>query len=344
VTGQEGLIDEYLQAIERQIPQINLHSRQIESIVIGGGTPLLLSAAQLERLFRMLPGIDSAPICIETSPNETSPEKIAVLKSFNVQRVSLGVQSFVDSELKALIRHHSADSAHKALELLRDFPILNVDLIYGIPGQTINTLLDSLMAAMVYEPEEVFLYPLYIRKGTGLEGCIPQSTFDDVVKNAQAYLHEQGYTALSMRRYAKSQGFASSCGFEKTIALGCGGRSYLGNLHFCSPYSVYESECLKAIEAFISTENHLHITHGIFLNDDELKRRYIIKNLLHSVGLSLAGYKKAFGTNAIDEFPILNQIKLQRSGDTIHLEHGFRASDEIGPLFISPDIARRMRL
>ncbi|MCG6518578.1 radical SAM protein, partial [Escherichia coli] len=100
---------------------------------------------------------------IETSPSDTTAEKVALLRQLAVNRVSIGVQSFNDLELATLHRRHSATNAHRALELLRrgNFPILNIDIIYGIPGQTAASLMASLNQALDYQPDELFLYPLY---------------------------------------------------------------------------------------------------------------------------------------------------------------------------------------
>ena len=375
VTGQNNIIDDYLDAIQKQIEQYSerINLKYVNNIVIGGGSPLVLSDKQLERLFKILPNVGDAektPICIEASPLDTTPEKVTILKEFNVQRVSLGVQSFLDIELRLLKREHMSDSVYKALELLfvqYNFPIVNIDLIYGLPLQIEKSVLHSLEKAISYNPTEIYLYPLYVRKGTKLEGM--QTTSPVHLWNAGfKYLKDANYLAKSMRRFVRheeqnrqnnevknsvGQFLARSnktCGFEKTIALGCGGRSYLENLHFCSPYSTDEKECLKTIHKFIQTKDFSKITHGILLNTDELKRRYIISNLLHVNGLSLAAYLQLFGTDVVRDFPILNMLvtgyyaRLSSDG-YIKLTHaGLASSDEIGPMFISPDMAEKMSL
>ncbi|MCL2399522.1 MAG: STM4012 family radical SAM protein [Defluviitaleaceae bacterium] len=356
VTRQDELIDSYLDAIERQILQFNLSPNKINSITIGGGTPLVLSANQLERLLKMLPGVSYAPICIEASPLDTTSEKLAVLKAFKVQRVSLGVQSFLDEELKTLKRAHPTESVHKALDLLCDFPVINIDLIYGIPDQTEKSLLYSLEQAVYHAPKEIFIYPLYTRKGTALEDM---QESEEGQKQRMWYtcfdfLTNKGYTAHSMRFFSRQSPNTASCGFEKTIALGCGGRSYLEKLHFCYPYSVNEVESLTTIMQFIDTKDYSLITHGILLNDDELKRRYIIKNLLRTTGIDIEEYRQVFGTDLFSEFPKFDKLL---SDEMISLKHchsqrkvisltpaGLAAADEIGPLFISPKLAPLMCL
>ena len=109
-------------------------------------------------------------LAIETAPNQTSREKLQILKQAGATRVSMGIQSFSDQELQALGRQHQARKAREALALLKSFgfPCINVDFIYGIPGQTIESLLTSLTEALAFEPDEIFLYPLYLKHGAWL--------------------------------------------------------------------------------------------------------------------------------------------------------------------------------
>ncbi len=157
VTGQSAeVMDKYLLAVERQVCQyVSLlpDSCSFSSLTIGGGTPLLFRESQMDRVFEMLKKMPHfqgiKEMVIETAPNQTSREKLRRLKQAGVTRVSMGIQSFSDAELKTLVRQHSAKKARKALELLMEegFPCVNIDFIYGIPGQTKDSLLCSLKEA-----------------------------------------------------------------------------------------------------------------------------------------------------------------------------------------------------
>src|SRR5262249_57185056 len=95
---------------------------------------------------------------------------VAVLRRRGVERLSIGVQSFIDSEARALGRPQRRAVVEEALARIAaaQFPTLNIDLIYGAPGQTVASWLASLDAALAWQPAEIFLYPLYIRPLTGL--------------------------------------------------------------------------------------------------------------------------------------------------------------------------------
>lgn len=366
VTGMDpAQIDRYLDAVRRQSLQyqevLKPYQAGFSEVVIGGGTPLLLTGGQLVRVFRLLEtytaGADGRELIIETAPNETSREKLQILKEAGATRVSMGIQSFSDEELGTLRRRHSAEKAREAMALLKesDFPCVNVDFIYGIPGQTAGSLLESLQTAVSYAPDEIFLYPLYVRRGVGLQKAVregmvlrPREALQQY-REASAYLCSEGYRQDSMRRFVRSTRTRaySECGFGTSLALGCGGRSYLGNLHFCSPYAVTREGCLAQLHAFEQTEDFTKITHGILLTDEEVKRRYVIRHLLIRPGLLLSRYEEHFGTGAVEDFPVLGgwleQGYICREGAFLTLtKAGLELSDWLGPQLISRTVRERM--
>ena len=293
----------YLDAVERQLGQyrriLEPADARFSDFTIGGGTPLLLTAAQLDRVFSMTEAYldfeETRSIVIETAPNQTDKEKLRLLKDRGVTRVSMGIQSFCGRELETLGRGHSAEKALEALELLLSFGFacVNVDFIYGIPGQQTRSLLESLKKAVSFGPQEIFLYPLYIKHGAGLEkelgaGMVlePENAYSQY-QEASSFLRSEGYRQDSMRRFVRcrekclgggasvgrQRGSAdgsvfsdrcmggealaarcaksgsggrtfSECGFGSSLALGCGGRSYVGDLHFCTPYAITRQDCL----------------------------------------------------------------------------------------------------
>ncbi len=363
ITGQDsGAADRYLDAVERQLAQYGeiLDSCQtgFSDFAIGGGTPLFLSARQLERVFfavgkRLRLG-EKPEIAVETAPNQTTSEKLNLLKQIGAARVSMGVQSFSRQELQTLWRRHSPQKAKEALWLLKsfDFPCINLDFIYGIPGQTVDSLLASLQEALAFEPDELFLYPLYIKHGAGLQKCRdgavldPEQTFRQY-QEASGFLRSQGFCQISMRRFARTcPRRTPDCGFSTSLALGCGGRSYLGRLHFCTPYATDPAACLRQLDAFQSVRDFTAIEYGILLSEDEEKRRYAIRHLFIYPGLDTEKYRRRFGSLPTEDFPVLE--KWTRDGFLTEgpvlsaTEKGLGLSDFLGPQLISPDIRSRM--
>ena len=354
------------------------------SLTLGGGTPLLLSEKQLERLFSIayqFPFIKNFPVVVETSPKQTTKAKLEILKQYGTTRISIGIQSFKEEELLSLNRSHTLQDCKRALYLIEDvgFSCRNIDLIYGIPGQTKQSLQYSLDAALFYQPEEIFLYPLYIKQGTPLylKKTEISSQRYDLYLFASRYLLDQGYQQISMRYFKKilkhnNQNYCKenkenkdrekSCGFEHTLSLGCGGRSYLKNLHFCTPYHIEPFACLQEIHSFIEQSYYTPISFGYLLNGDEMLRRYIIKNLLHRNGIIMEDYTKArelcmqyqyydFSENfdsIFKDFPILyelleEKLMIQEKQRIVLTEKGISYSDAIGPLFISKTVKEKMK-
>ena len=357
VTGKpDTYIGQYLKAIREQAEQYGLRYRRIpwQSFTVGGGTPLLLSERQLEDLMQLAAEVGALESYsgIETSPNQTTREKVEILKANRINRVSIGVQSFLDQELAMLGRRHKAESAKKALSLLKatGFDCLNVDLIYGIRYQTMASLQYSLDQTMAYDPEELFVYPLYIRKGTGLysDASVPHERTYEFYWFIRDYLLKQGYHQVSMRRFTRQAAEpGTGCGFESTLSLGCGGRSYLGNIHCCTPYSVKKADCLKSLDEFIEKRDKSRIDFGYCLNEEEQKRRYVIKNLLHTDGICRYRYRQLFGHDAEADFPVFTSLydKQYCSGEEGRIRLtplGMSLSDYIGPKFISPEVREKM--
>lgn len=363
VTGQdEVFMERYVDAMERQAVQfaeILPQTAQFSDLTLGGGTPLLLSDKQLERIFHIADkqlgfAGGEKQIIVETSPGQTTEDKLQLLKEHHVTRVSMGVQSFHESELKMLHRRHTVEQIERAAEMIKkaDFPCVNLDLIYGIPGQTKESLAESVDRALSYEPEELFVYPLYIKKDTYLsnkEVRRPETTYEMYVY-IREYLKGKGYAPYSMRRFVKGGDAAvlPGCGFENTISLGCGGRSYIGNLHFCAPYGVRQSECRQILQQYMEQEDYLEIRHGYLLSLEEQKRRYVIKNILFGSGLSKEEYGSHFSSSLEQDFPILREwiqdaCAFEREGKITLTEKGFSLSDYLGPMLISNEVREKMR-
>lgn len=369
VSGTDpSLIDAYLERVEVQAFQYReMFERQekmpvFSSLTVGGGTPLLLSTAQLERMFsivkRTAPMTEKPEIIVETAPNQTTEEKLSVLKENGVARVSIGVQSFLDRELLTMGRRHRAEQARRALKLIKEteFDCVNLDLIYGVPGQTKESFLFSVAEAVSFEPQELFLYPLYVRRGVSMtEGIADEEQAYQLYCEAVSFLREKGYRRDSMRRFVRSDQPAvfKECGYGNTLSLGCGGRSYLGNLHACAPFAVRPAECRMRIQEFLDTEDYLAVPYGFVLSEDEEKRRYSIKHLLFGTGISLNAYRKKFGTKPEADFPFLKDWKKQglikeenKQGENSLFfrltEDGIGWSDALGTAFISPDVRRKM--
>lgn len=208
---------------------------------------------------------------------------------------------------------------------------------------------------MLFEPEELFVYPLYIKRGTSLykAGVKPSADTMNLYLCARDFLLSNGYLQKSMRRFirkdiaCRQEDYSVSCGFNNTVSIGCGGRSYIGNLHYCTPYTVGHSGCLKSLADYIKQEDFLTIKHGFILSEDEQKRRYAAKHILYGNGIVRQDYKENFGSEVEKDFPVIKEWCYKgyaNIGDIfISLsKEGIALSDYLGSAFISEDVQEKM--
>lgn len=361
----ESLVTAYLDAFQREAEAVSEcvgPDARMARLAIGGGTPTYLDPIELERLFLILDTnfaiAANAPKAIELSPATTTTERLAVLRDWGITRVSLGVQSFVESETRALGRHQSPKVVRQALTLLRatQFPVLNVDLIYGAHGQTPASWRTSLEEALAFSPEEIFLYPLYVRPLTGLgrHGDEPADNRHELYRIGRDLLKSRGYRQISMRLFrrisaALPEGPMYCCQEDGMIGLGPGARSYTKACHYSTEWAVGRAGVREIIQDYVEREaERFHFAeHGCTLAEEEQMRRYIIKSLLRADGLDLRAYREEFGTDAMANFPELKSLEsgglTNRVDDLLQLnEEGLACSDVIGPWLFSEDMKARM--
>ncbi len=361
----EDVVDVYLQALQRHCRRISnaIASPRFARFAIGGGTPTFLLARQLQRLFDLLardPAVDprQTPTSVETSPRTADDDRLGVLKDRGVSRISIGVQSMIDSEVNAAGRAQKEQWVTAAIDRIRKhgFATLNVDLMYGLPGQSAASFAQSLKRVLKFRPEELYLYPLYVRPLTGLDRWGEQPADQlrlDCYRAGRDLLLAGGYEQLSMRMFRASWapdqgGPVYCCQDDGMVGLGCGARSYTTGLHYSSEYAVGAAG-VKAILRDYLTKTDAdfdRISYGCFLDGTEQQRRYIIKSLLRSEGLSEAAYVRRFGRELLIDVPeitdLVQERLVERNGSLRLTESGMERSDAIGPYLYSGAVKQMM--
>lgn len=361
-----SLVAAYLDALAHQVEAVAAalgENAGFARLALGGGTPTFLSVSELERLFGLLNhhflhGAAAVPKAVEASPATVDDEKIALLKEQGVTRISLGVQSFLESEVRTLGRAQRAVEVRRALGRLAaaGFPCLNVDLIYGIEGQTPDSWRRSLDEALEFAPQELYLYPLYVRPLTGLDrlGRQPTDRRLELYRIGRDFLQERGYRQISMRLfrredYAPPEGPVYCCQEDGMVGLGAGARSYTAALHYSTEYAVGRFGVLEIIEDYNrrTHEDFAHADYGCELDREEQQRRYLLKSLLRQDGLDLSAYQSAFASDAFADFPQLGELLEQ--GMAVRNDHrlrptakGLELSDVVGPWLWSPAVREKM--
>jgi oxygen-independent coproporphyrinogen III oxidase len=288
---------------------------------------------------------------VEVSPGTVTGEKLRFLRGQGIDRISIGIQSFVEAETAAAGRPQKLTEVYQALEQIRavDFPTLNLDLIYGLPGQTIASWLYSVDTALQFAPEELYLYPLYVRPLTGL-GRSPKTWADDrrdFYRQARDRLLAQGYEQVSMRMFRAAQATVTPapvycCQSDGMVGIGCGARSYTRSLHYSSEYAVGRTGIQAILEQYQqrSDQSFSEANYGFWLTLEEQKRRFILQSILQMEGLTCARYQQTFGSEVGQDFPQLAELLAlglahQTPTSLILTAEGIEQADTIGPWLYS---------
>ena len=192
--------------LESSLPLI--WGRTVSSIFFGGGTPSLLSGAGLDRLLTairtLLPLLPDAEITLEANPGTVESAKFAAFRAAGINRLSLGIQSFNPAHLKALGRIHDGDEARHAIEIATaHFDNFNLDLMYGLPGQTLEEALSDVETALAFAPTHLSCYQLTLEPNTAFAAAPPVLPDPDRCADMQEAIEDR-LAAASFAHYETS--------------------------------------------------------------------------------------------------------------------------------------------
>lgn len=254
-TANQETIEEYVQALIREIESFeDMKKRyQVVTVFVGGGTPSVLDGQQIERVFRALGekfAMDSAnEVTIEVNPGTISREKLGSYKRAGINRISFGLQSASNEELKQLGRIHTYEEFLESYMLARaeGFDNINIDLISAIPNQTIESWKSTVDKVLELKPEHISAYSLIVEEGTpfekmyGEDGCRKEELPDEdeermIYQKTKEWFKEAGYERYEISNYAK-KGYACrhNLGYwerKEYLGLGLGASSLIGNVRF----------------------------------------------------------------------------------------------------------------
>ncbi|MCY9290004.1 radical SAM family heme chaperone HemW [Bacillus haynesii] len=245
---QSQPVDEYLRSLEKEMANSMEAAGhpELKTIFIGGGTPTSLSAAQLERLLdsihRILkPSESLAEFAVEANPDDLSAEKLDVLKAAGVDRLSFGVQTFEDELLKKIGRVHEQKDVLVSFERARKagFDNISLDLMFGLPGQTIGHLASSLDTALALGAEHYSVYSLIVEPKTVFYNLMkkgrlhlpPQDQEAEMYELVMRKMEEAGIGQYEISNYAK-KGYESKHNLtywnnEEYFGFGAGAHGYI---------------------------------------------------------------------------------------------------------------------
>ncbi|ABP34298.1 putative oxygen-independent coproporphyrinogen III oxidase [Polynucleobacter asymbioticus QLW-P1DMWA-1] len=196
--------------LETELP--NIWGRQVHSVFIGGGTPSLLSPEGMDQLLSAVRARinlePDAEITMEANPGSVEAEKFAAFAKSGINRVSLGIQSFQDEQLKALGRIHNGAEAKRAVQIALDhFKSVNIDLMYGLPNQNLDSAKTDIETALSFNTPHLSLYNLTLEPNTYFANFPPKLPNEEVIdamfdQNVDL-LSKAGYRRYEISAYAK---------------------------------------------------------------------------------------------------------------------------------------------
>ena len=259
----KGSFDEnaYLAALrsdlEAALPLI--WGRKIYTVFIGGGTPSLMSAAGLDRLMSdlrtLLPLASEAEITMEANPGTFETDKFRSFRASGINRLSVGIQSFNSTHLAALGRIHDGDSAARAVEIaMRHFDNVNLDLMFALPGQSLDQVAQDVARLLAFAPAHLSLYHLTLEPNTYFAKFPPQIPDDDASADMQDHIHSSlaaaGYAHYEVSAYAQAGREArhnlNYWNFGDYLGIGAGAHSKLS-----FPHRIVRQARLKQPQAYI---------------------------------------------------------------------------------------------
>ena len=338
----------YVDAViaEAALRRGELHDAAIKTLYLGGGTPSQLPASLLNRLIAGLRQVlhlsDVEEFTVEANPDDVTPGWCGAVRSLGVNRVSMGVQSFENKILRLIGRRHTARQAVEAVGNLRDAGIENIsiDLIFGLPGQTVATWSDSVRQAIALKPQHISAYGLTYEEGTRLWHQrehgevveVPEEQCIEMYRILVEQLQRAGYEHYEISNFAlpgcHSRHNSSYWNDTPYLGLGAAAHSYDGTVRRYNPHDLrqYMSKVM---------------TGEVACEQEELTRweRYderVMLGLRTARGVDANGLRRDFGEQAWQHFVLearrhvaLGNLRVADAGRYILTGAGIMLSDSI---------------
>lgn len=323
---EERYIDALCAELRHSIPQAPWQGQTIESIYFGGGTPSLFSPASIARFLEVVtslcPVVPDLEITLEADPATVTLEKLVGYRTIGVNRLSFGIQSFQPQLLKTLGRLHRVDDAFRALAWVREsgFTNLSLDLIFAVPGQTLELVESDLSQAFACTPEHLSVYNLTYEENTPFFAMKKKGLLRPVDEDDEVAMYTliwercstQGYQHYEISNFARP-GFFSRHNThywkgDSYLGLGAGAHSFAREPAWGMRWSnqrnpkTYMNQALASgtARSFVET-----------LTREQALGEFVFLNLRQLDGFAPATFAERFGLSFIEAFPHVNDLLAQ---------------------------------
>jgi len=297
--------------------QADFLSLPVKTIYFGGGTPSLLEADQLGKILEVINsifGTNDPEITLEANPDDMTLTYLKEIRDVGINRLSIGVQSFIDTELKFMNRLHSAVQAKDALRFARDagFSNLNLDLIYGIPGSSSENNQENLETALEFKPEHISMYCMTIETNTVFGNWHKKGKLIEEKEENTAYQYEliskklvdAGYVHYEVSNFAlperESQHNSNYWKGVPYLGIGPSAHSYHGEFRQFNIKN--NSRYIESIEKGIIPMEREYLTISQKINE------YIMTSLRTIWGCDMKLLSEKFSINIFEE----NRVYIER--------------------------------
>ncbi|MBQ9016489.1 MAG: radical SAM family heme chaperone HemW [Firmicutes bacterium] len=330
--SSEQVYREYVTAlcIEMESRAEECAGRPVDSVFIGGGTPSLIPPADFRRMMEYLRKsfqvAEDAEITIETNPNSITQQKLDAYLECGINRISIGIQSFDNPILRRLGRLHDKNEAFQKIQMVRKsgFTNINIDLMFGIPEQSMKTWLDTIRQGIFLGPQHISLYSLQLEKGTPLYKEVyedkiyaptPEIIDREMYHEAIALLKQAGYVHYEISNTAypgrESRHNLKYWSYEEYLGLGPGASSFFGGQRFKNHEKMNRYiDCIKKREVPVDGQSIEHYTAR------EEMGIYVFTGLRKKEGISLDDFRRRF---EVDLFTVYDPAILKRHKGLINL-------------------------
>ncbi|MDA0177616.1 radical SAM family heme chaperone HemW [Mesoflavibacter profundi] len=335
-------------AKELQLRKDEFKNSTVETIYFGGGTPSLLSIEELQFLIDTVHenySVATSPeITLEANPDDLSEEKIVELSQSTINRLSIGIQSFFEKDLKLMNRAHNAEEAKKCLEIATQyFDNISLDLIYGIPNSKSKEWLDNIKTALSFGVPHISSYALTVEPKTALANFIDKGIIDDVddeVAHQQFHqlieqLEEAGFEHYELSNFAKPGYYSKNNSAywlgKPYIGIGPSAHSFNGDQRAWNVKN--NSVYIKKIEA-----NQLPLEIETLSQNDKYNE-FVMTGLRTSWGISLKTISSRFGDHYKDF--LLNQAQFYITKHLLYIDNDSLKATKKGK-FLTDGIASEL--
>ncbi len=336
--------------------QSQFSKRKIHSIFFGGGTPSLAPASLFAEVLDVAQDLfsfaEDIEITLEANPGASEAGRFQAYRQAGINRISIGVQSFDNAELKWLERIHSADEAMAAYKMARDagFERINLDLMYALPYQSLDEWFVSLEKGIALNPEHLSCYQLTVEPHTALHVTHKKQKLalpdEDLALQffwqTRQRLAEAGYAAYEISNFAKKdESCRHNCGYwlyDDYIGIGAGAAGKWNE----NDGGVVRYSNVRAPQLYMDSA----LGHGKAVNSEEVLQKKeamgeaVWLGLRQRNGIDLPWFERRFGQPLIATYPLLikqwlNQQKLERVGSSLRLTPaGLSLADDIAASFL----------